>query len=139
MRLIPIRPKKPVIPNIARIDGNVHRDLRDFGVKMQSQMEHYPTARPWKNPPKSGLRRGGKRTGRLRGGWATGLRMSRFRMDLVNQVPYGMPVQGYVPGYGKGRRQSAVMRARGWQNISTEVKKTWPTYRLRLQKSLAGR
>ncbi len=145
MRLRPILPKKAII-EVRRIDVNVHRDLRAFGVDIESKMERYPPALPWKSrPPKRGLRKGirrmgvGKRTGRLAKGWAGALRMSRFKVEVVNPVSYGVYVQGRVPGSGKGRRQTAVMRARGWQNITSVSKATWPKYRLRIQKSIAGK
>jgi hypothetical protein len=137
MKFRAIVPKHPPV-DLRAVSDKVHHDLRDFGVEFQHKMEDYPPARPWKRPPKSGLRRGGRRTGALKGGWAGGLHMGHFEVTVENRVKYAPYVQGKRPGR-KGEAQTEHMRRRGWQNVTDTARALWPKYQTRLRKSLAGK
>jgi hypothetical protein len=131
MRLIPILPKRPVI-DMRRLDERVHARLRDFGMEFVEKMEEYPPAIPWKGRrPKSGPRRGGRRTLALKRGWPLGFRMGRWEVTVENTVKY-------VP-FVQGRGQTRHMRRRHWQRTDEVVKRLWPKHRKRIAEALAGK
>lgn len=91
--------------------------LKDFGVTAQKKLQTYPAAQPWKNPPKTGPRRGGKRTGSYGRGWAGSMKVSGYTsVELTNNVTYAVYVGG--PTSGGGQHQTRVMSARGWPNVT---------------------
>lgn len=98
------------------VEATSLRALNAFADDVVSQMAKYPPAQPWKSrTPKSGLRRGGKRTGNLGRGWRK-VNRSKGTLDIVNLTPYAVWVEG--PKEGNGPRQTRVMRNRGWQSIT---------------------
>lgn len=116
----------------------VDNALADFAGAMVEDMARYPPARPWKSrPPKTGPRRGGRRTGKLGRRWRITHR-GRGRVRVVNDVGYAVYVQGPRPGQ-PGRRQVAVMTRRGWQALNVEVNRIWPRYRKRIEVALGAR
>lgn len=92
--------------------------LRSFATIAQAKLQTYPPAQPWKNPPKTGLRAGGKRTGTLGRGWTNYTLVSLKSVTLQNNTSYGAWVQGPTTGSGPGQTQ--VMKRRGWPSV-TEV------------------
>lgn len=85
--------------------------LKLFQVEAQQELQRYPPWRPWKNPPKTGLRAGGKRTGNLGRGWASYRLISGKSIELTNKTTYGVYVQG------PANRQARALAARGWQRV----------------------
>lgn len=92
--------------------------LDTFGFEGQRRLQKYPAAQPWKGPtPKSGLRKGGRRTGTLGRNWKLAAK-SKYSITIQNMTPYGVHVQG-PPDGPRGARQTANMAARGWPNVKT--------------------
>ena len=58
---------------------------------------------------------------------------------LVNTTPWAVYVQGprNVGGRGIGERQTAVMRARGWQSITDVARQTRPAFKQLLNRSIS--
>lgn len=78
------------------------------------RLQTYPTWQPWKNPPKTGLRAGGKRTGDLGRNWNSYTLKSGQSIEMKNEIGYA----GYVQGKGSGTpRQAKALAARGWPRI----------------------
>lgn len=120
LRLIAITPRRKTI-NIQRAGPEVDRRMRAFAVDMSNAMAEYPAQRPTTY----------RRTGSLGRGWQ--IRYTRTpayvtEVAVVNLVPYTAYVQGPKSG-ARGRRQTRVMRERGWQNITDESRKVWQRYR----------
>src|SRR3972149_10870196 len=119
--LRPILPKKPPVA-VSMIA--IQAGLRAFSLDMVRQMQSYPPITPWKHGfPKSGLRKGGKRTGTLGKNWSYDLKPGEA--VVANRVPYAGYVEGYKGRGSKGEKQTAVMAARGWFSISDEGKGVW--------------
>lgn len=79
-------------------------------------MQNYPAARPWKNPPKTGLRAGGKRTGNYGRGWRVVI--NKDNAKITNGVLYAV----YVGGSKKQRPgQARALAARGWQSTDDVI------------------
>lgn len=149
MRIIAITPKRALsIANTPAIKAGIQRELVSFAQDMVEAMAKYPPQEPtpyvrtgnlgrrWRFQPKppsaievfndaagGGTRRKGKRR-----------RPSRTR-----RRPYAVYVQGPVPGEGIGRRQTAVMRNKGWQNISEESKRVFDRHKGRIARVVVGR
>lgn len=85
--------------------------LKRFAVEAQRELQTYPAWRPWKNPPTSGPRAGGKRTGDLGRGWEHYTLVSGHSVTLENRVSYSPYVQG-----PKGT-QARALAERGWPQI----------------------
>ena len=112
---------KPIVPKKRITDpgvlGRVSATMRQGAGDFAGAMRKYPPARPWKNPPKSGPRKGGKRLGG-QGGLASGWKLSftLVSFTVFNDISYAVWVQGR--NEGEGKKQTAIMRGRGWQSIS---------------------
>lgn len=93
--------------------------LLNFKGEAQRELQKYPTWQPWKSPPRSGLRAGGKRTGNLGRNWSTYHLVSGQSLTMTNPISYAPYVQGTGPNkpYVKGKSQTKVARARGWPAI----------------------
>lgn len=94
--------------------------VREF----QRRMAIYPPFTPWKNPPTTGIRAGGLRTGDYGQGWL-GAHVGRIyarSARVTNPVSYARYVGG--PRTGSGASQARVLAARGWrssQDVAQEV------------------
>lgn len=132
--LRPIVPKKPP----AQYDrGQIQAALQKFAIDLVGEMGKYPPWMPWKRPPKKGPYKDGKRTGSLMRGWL----YSDLRPEsvlIVNAVPYAGSVQGYRAG-AKGQRQTAIMAARGWQNLSDRAKEVWQRHLPNIRYAVSGK
>lgn len=127
MRIEAIKPKRQVIP-VANLERRVDRELRDWAADMIRTMATYPRARPWKNPPpKSGPRRGGRRTGSYGRQWQIG-KVTASSIEVLNRIPYGVHVGGPKDG-SKGRRQARAMAERDWPNITDASREVWTRHR----------
>ncbi len=114
---IPLKPKRPVVD--LQVPNRVDRVMRQGGGDLVRERRTYPPARPWKSrPPKTGPRAGGRRTGQLARGWA--VRFGRGFFDVWNPVAYAGYVQGFRKGQ-KGKRQTKVMKSRGWRNFDADI------------------
>lgn len=84
--------------------------LLEFAVAAERKLRTYPPAQPWKNPPRTGLRAGGKRTGNYGRGWQGDHQLkSGESITLTNPVKYATFVGG--------PQQAGFMKQRGWPNI----------------------
>lgn len=93
------------------------RSLDAFTLEFMRQMQDYPGAQPWKNPPpKSGPRKDGRRTGNYGRNWRVRNKTKTSR-EIVNDVPYAVWVGGRTDG--SGPKQTANMAQRGWTSITT--------------------
>lgn len=139
---------RAIVPTRATINGDVQRlidrQLRQTGFAggMIRRMADYPEQQPPFGAAQSlGIRAGARtrkrsrvgrkpyrRTGTLGRGW----RMRNARpgsIEVSNRVPYTVYVEGPPDGAPRGGRQTAVMRAKGWQNIRVESAAEWATHR----------
>lgn len=114
MRLQAIVPKQYTSSKRGR--EGLDRYLKSFAQEVMRDMQDYPQWRPWKNPPKTGPRAGGKRLGNYGRSWFT-RGPSGFAIEIVNNVEYAVYVGGPKKG-AKGQRQAAHMHARGWTSVS---------------------
>lgn len=108
MAIEPIKPKGWVIPQATVIRAELDR----LGRQTTVDVKRYPPWRPWKNPPKSGPHKGGRRTGALGRSWRYTVQAGGNRLVLtVNSqgVRYARWVQG--------RDQTVVMSGRDWKTI----------------------
>lgn len=81
--------------------------LVEIGTKTLNDLQKYPPALPWKSPPpKTGLRKGGKRTGTLGRNWSMHKSVSGS-VEVSNETPYADWVQG--------EHQTHVMAQRNWK------------------------
>lgn len=119
LRYTAIIPKK--YTDASRGQGKLDDLLREIAVTARNELQKYPPWRPWKNPPKSGLYAGGKRTGTLRNGWGSYQLQSGRSVTLENRVPYSPYVQG------TSRTQARAMRARDWQRVDEVADKAVKT------------
>lgn len=113
-----ILPKKVWQANAG--ETHINLALRDFAFEFQRVMATYPPAKPWKNPPpKTGPRRGGRRTGNYGRGWTSPPKFSRDRVVMENNVSYSAWVGGSKktnPG------QARALAARGWISQDDAIK-----------------
>lgn len=116
-KLTAIVPKGGTAIDSARAKRGIQNVLLTFGFEAQRLLQAYPPAQPWKNPPKSGIRKGGKRTGDLGKNWRIG-RPTQTYIEVRNNTPYGSYVQGPTDKSGKAGGQTAVMAARGWPSVT---------------------
>lgn len=88
------------------------RLLKGFQVEAQRELQKYPPWQPWKSePPRTGPRAGGRRTGTLGRNWSSFRLVSGKSITLENKTGYGRFVQG---GAGEQARH---MAARGWKRV----------------------
>lgn len=85
--------------------------LMGFQVQAAQRLQRYPPWRPWVNPPRTGPRAGGKRTGTLGRGWSTFRLESGKQITMENRTTYSPYVQG-----PKGQ-QARALAARGWPRV----------------------
>lgn len=85
--------------------------LTTFAAEAQEELKTYPAWRPWKNPPRTGPRAGGKRTGQLGRAWNGYTLVPSRSITLENKTPYAQYVQG-----PKGE-QAKALAARGWSRV----------------------
>lgn len=105
-----ILPKRMPSPSTNELENGLNRHLRDFATKFQSEVQEYPTWKPWKSkPPTSGPRRGGRRTGAYGKGWVGSPRFTKNSVTITNSVPYAI--------YVAGTKQTRVMKERGWPRV----------------------
>lgn len=119
-----------------------------FAGEMVRRMSDYPPARPWRSrPPTKGPRKGGRRTGAYGRGWRIGAERDltqtggggfRITGSARNRVHYAVFVGGPRPGAYR-RRQTDVMRSRGWPSITFEARRGWAKYRPRVVRILTQR
>lgn len=117
-----IKPKTTEIIPAGGIQQQVDQRLADFAGEMIDVMASYPA----QLPPARGRRRY-RRTGGLARGWKVTTRKRNF-IEVANAVDHAVYAQG-PPNGAPGRRQTAVMRARHWQNITTESARVWAKHR----------
>lgn len=123
-----------IVPKRAPISDGIRALLTQalgpigFQGAVIDDLSDYPEARPWKSrPPTSGPRRGGRRTGTLGRNWRPrGPRLTAQGLvtEARNDTDYAIHVQGPPKGR-KGRRQTKVMRDRGWPNVTTVGHNQW--------------
>jgi hypothetical protein len=118
-----IRPKGFVLPDKRKIVAELER----HGAIMEREAKQYPAWRPWKNPPKTGPRAGGRRTGQLGRGWSRTVSSigGSVTMTIKNPVSYAPYVQG--------SRQARALAARSWVTIISIAERNTPA----LQRALA--
>lgn len=105
-----ILPKRPELYQRATVERALSGLLRVVAMEAQRELQVYPPWMPWKNPPKTGPRAGGRRTGAYGRGWAaSGIIDSGIMggVEIVNYVPYAR----WLAGPGQARH----MGARGWR------------------------
>jgi hypothetical protein len=113
IRIEAILPKKKLDP--ANVQRGLNTWLRDFAFEFQREMQEYPAAKPWKNPPRSGLRKGGRRTGTYGKGWTGAPQFTSDSVTIINRVGYAV----YVGGAKRKRPgQTRVMAGRQWKSVS---------------------
>lgn len=123
LRLEAIVAKKAVVP-IPTAD--LMRQLMKYGADVLHEMETYPPKMPWKNPPpKTGVRRGGNRTGSYKKHWSLNPLLGQMGIEVSNRIPYAGFVGGYKGRGSKSERQTRVMAGRGWPSITDVAKDRW--------------
>lgn len=90
---------------------SIDKLLLNFMANAQKELETYPAAQPWKNPPRTGLRAGGKRTGTLGRGWTAYELKSGQSITMRNPTTYGSYVQGTAA------EQARALARRGWPRV----------------------
>lgn len=114
--LVAILPKHKVSSSKAAREG-LNRVLLEFRRNSMQGLQKYPKWQPWKNPPKSGPRAGGKRTGNLGRNWKTVEHIKGESITISNGVPYAKYVQG------TNKTQARALAARGWPRVDEIGKK----------------
>lgn len=119
-----IKPKNLAVVPVEGLQLKVDRELRSFIGDFIGQMSKYPPQQAWKNgEPKSGPRRGGRRTGTYGPGWVIGA-VTPNSIEALNRVPYAVYVGGPKTG-AKGKRQAGFMGDRGWPNLTEVGNRLW--------------
>lgn len=100
-----------------------------FAGDMIREMADYPPQQP------TSYRRTGTigRNWRLDGPRRTA---TAITAGASNKTKYDVYVQGPKDGSGPGRRQTKVMRSKGWKNITDVTKAVWPKHRVRIVRVL---
>jgi hypothetical protein len=110
--IVPTRMVGDAMMRRAKLDGL----MKDIAIEAQKQLQEYPPWSPWKRPPKTGLRAGGKRTGTLGSGWGSYQLVSGRSVTLENKTEYAQYVQG------RRGMQTRAMEARGWKRVDDVAK-----------------
>jgi len=135
LRLLALKPSRRVVA-VKGLQTRVDRELRDFAGDFIRTMATYPAAMPWKGrTPKSGPRRGGRRTGTYGKGWRLGVVMPGS-IEAVNRVEYAVHVGGPKTG-AKGKRQAEVMAARHWPNLTEVSDRLWAQHKPAIQRAIS--
>lgn len=132
-----ITPTKPVgrAPNPVEM---AHR-LRDYAISVSNRMQDYPPLQSWKGSyPKSGVRKGGKRTGKLGRTWSIEKNTPAHTI-LSNATFYAGHVEGYKGRGDGGTHQTAFMAARGWPSITTVSREEWVKHLPRVRSAFRQR
>lgn len=119
-----IVPKRPF--NTQGVRADARRALDSYGAAVIRRMQFYPAWQPWKNPPRSGLRAGGARTGNYGRNWRKRW-VGEYGIEVSNPLSYAR----YVGGpRNRSPGQARALRARGWPSITDvardEVKRFEP-------------
>lgn len=128
LRIVAIRPRSEPFATdpFALIDEELGR--RGFAGDCIRDLAEYPPFKPWRSrTPKSGPRKGGRRTGTLGKGWRIARierSANRRSVEVDNGVAYAVHVEGPRRGQ-RGRRQTAVMRERGWPTVTEVAQRNW--------------
>lgn len=109
LKVSPIIPKQYV--NAAVAQGSLDKLLLTCREEAMKMLQTYPTWQPWKNPPRTGPRAGGKRTGSLGRGWGT-YTFTKSSLTMENRTRYAP----YVQGNAKTQQARALAR-RGWTTV----------------------
>lgn len=109
LRCSPIIPKKFTSAKNAR--KSVDTLLLSAKEEAFKRLQKYPAWQPWKNPPRTGLRAGGKRTGNLGRGWGSYTLRSGESIEMVNNTEYAPYVQGTKD------QQARALARRGWPRV----------------------
>ncbi len=116
-RFDPQRMVTQVDQQLVRFIGEANRDLAT-----------YPPIQPWAHGyPKSGPRKGGRRTGTYGRNWRIMRHQTGKSILLANPTSYGWYVGGPLRG-PKGRRQARFQTRRGWASVTTAGSRLWPPY-----------
>lgn len=75
------------------------------------RLQKYPAWQAWLNPPRTGLRAGGRRTGTLGRGWSSFTLKSGDSIQMENPTGYGPYVQG------SKKTQARALARRGWPRV----------------------
>lgn len=111
---------KAILPkqkfDAGKVQQGLNAWLRNYAFEFQHEMQEYPPAQPWKNPPpKRGLRAGGRRTGTYGRGWTGSTQFTANSVTITNPVRYAV----YVGGSKRKRPgQTRVMAGRNWKSVS---------------------
>lgn len=107
---------KAVIPDryVSAANAKKSMDVLLLNCKEEATrlLQTYPGWQPWKRPPLTGLRAGGKRTGTLGRGWGTHTLKSGKSIEMTNPTKYAK----YVQGNSKTEQARALGR-RGWTTV----------------------
>lgn len=96
----------------AKAKASLDKLLLTFATEASRELQTYPTAQPWKNPPPtSGPRAGGRRTGQLGRNWGGHVLVSGQSITIENKTPYAVYVQGTK------EQQARALAARGWPRV----------------------
>lgn len=113
MAMEAIKPKHKIeAPKISVLEAELTR----FARQVTDEAKRYPPWRPWKNPPKSGRRAGGRRTGDLGRSWD-------YKVELGGDAGYvevkseGAKLERPYNKFVQGDEQTSVMAGRGWRTI----------------------
>lgn len=131
LRLIAIQPSRlPMADNTMEL-VEAQIGALGFARDVINDLANYPPAQPWTSrPPRTGPRAGGRRTGTLGRNWRlpsslrTVRRGTERRVEVVNLTEYAVYVQG-PPDGPEGARQTPVMAARNWPNITEVAQRRW--------------
>lgn len=114
MTFVAIRPRGFTVPEKAIVAAELDR----LGRQVEADMKQYPAWTPWKSrPPKTGRRAGGRRTGDLGRSWGYKVTTGRA-VELRVESDTGKLERPYNR-YVQGKKQTKVMRGRGWRKVST--------------------
>lgn len=104
----------------------VEAELDRLGRQVSAETKQYPPWRPWKNPPKTGRHKGGRRTGDLGKSWVYKVTTGGTLVLIIESrgVRYARWVQG--------RDQTRVMSGRGWRTVKTNFDRYYPEAQKRL-------
>ena len=135
LRLLAIKPKGRIV-SVEGLQTRGDRELRDFAGDFIRTMATYPAAMPWKGrTPKSGPRRGGRRTSAYGKGWRLGVVMPGS-IEVGNRVEYAVHVGGPKTG-SKGERQARAMAARHWPNLTDVSDRLWAKHKPAIQRAIS--
>jgi hypothetical protein len=113
----PLVPKRSIVDPVGLVN-KLDRELVSFSGAVIRNITDYPPVKPWKRGfPKSGPRRGGRRTGRYGRMWRLRIHRRGTFVETNNPVVYAVFVGGPKRG-AKGQRQARFMGPRGWRNMT---------------------